>query len=89
MISPSKLLTAFCALRALRVASIMCKDEKQGLDALKRLLFCHKINERSHLSFSLYYWGEGKDFPLKNLERGIFSVTHRQKNIRTICRFPL
>ena len=46
MISPSKLLTAFCALRALRVASIMCKDEKQGLDALKRLLFCHKINEK-------------------------------------------
>ena len=35
--------------------SIMCKDEKQGLDALKRLLFCHKINETSHLPF-LPFW---------------------------------
>ena len=29
----------------LLASSIMCKDEKQGLDVVKRLLFCHKIND--------------------------------------------
>ena len=39
----------------LLASSIMCKDEKQGLDVVKRLLFCHKINETSHLPF-LPFW---------------------------------